>query len=236
MQSTTGEDFIRVFGGVLSAERCRTTVEQFERSGLAGPGETGGGVRPEVKRSFDLRISGRSEWAECERTLGLAVLACLLAYARELPFVVLAPFALELPDDARSDTRTVIGPEALRELDDERLTAVLAQLLMPGATNLQKYRANEGGYPRWHSEIYPHATDASTLRRVLLWTIYLNEEFSGGETEFLHQQRKIIPRTGAVLLAPGGFTHTHRGNRPEGGDKYIATGWIEFRSVARVYR
>lgn len=38
-----------------------------------------------------------------------------------------------------------------------------------------------------------------------------------------------MPQAGALLIAPAGFTHTHRGNRPIGGDKYIATSWILFR-------
>ena len=40
---------------------------------------------------------------------------------------------------------------------------------------------------------------------------------------------KIAPSTGALLLAPTAFTHTHRGNRPVGGDKFIATGWVLFQ-------
>jgi hypothetical protein len=68
-----------------------------------------------------------------------------------------------------------------------------------------------------------------------LWTLYLNEGFADGETEFLYQARKICPRTGWMLMAPAGFTHTHRGDRPLGGDKFIATGWILFQQAARMY-
>ena len=57
-----------------------------------------------------------------------------------------------------------------------------------------------------------------------------------GETEFLHQQRKIAPKTGTLLIAPTAFTHTHRGNMPKGGDKYIATSWILFQRGEALYR
>ena len=70
---------------------------------------------------------------------------------------------------------------------------------------------------------------AESLHRSLLWSIYLNEGFAEGETEFYHQQRKITPRTGTLLIAPAAFTHTHRGNMPKGGDKYIATSWVLFQ-------
>ena len=70
---------------------------------------------------------------------------------------------------------------------------------------------------------------------MLLWTIYLNEGFAEGETEFLYQQRSIVPRTGSLLIAPAGFTHTHRGNRPKGGNKYIATSWVLFERADKLY-
>ena len=54
--------------------------------------------------------------------------------------------------------------------------------------------AGEGGYPYWHCELYPRDPGAETLHRHLLWTLYLNDGFRDGETEFLYQQRRIAPR------------------------------------------
>ena len=99
-------------------------------------------------------------------------------------------------------------------MDDAELAPLVQTVLRPGAINLQHYTAGRGGYPYWHCELYPRDPRAETLHRHLLWTIYLNDDFSEGETEFLYQQRKIAPRTGALLIAPAAFTHTHRGNRP----------------------
>ena len=101
--------------------------------------------------------------------------------------------------------------------------------------DLQRYTADRGGYPYWHCELYPRDEQCETLHRHLLWTIYLNDGFAGGETEFLFQQRKVVPRTGDLLIAPTAFTHTHRGNRPGGGDKYIATSWILFQRAESLY-
>ena len=85
------------------------------------------------------------------------------------------------------------------------------------------------------SLISPRVGSDDNLHRVLLWTIYLNDDFAAGETEFLFQQRRITPRTGSLLLAPAGFTHTHRGNRPSGGNKYIATSWVLFQRAEQLY-
>jgi len=36
------------------------------------------------------------------------------------------------------------------------------------------------------------------------------------------------PKKGDCIIFPTAYTHTHRGNPPIGGDKYIITGWVEF--------
>jgi hypothetical protein len=44
-----------------------------------------------------------------------------------------------------------------------------------------------------------------------------------------------VPRTGSLLIAPTAFTHTHRGNRPQRGDKFIATSWILFQRAQALF-
>jgi hypothetical protein len=112
---------------------------------------------------------------------------------------------------------------------------VLRYAFRPGAINLQRYRAGSGGYPYWHCELFPRSPNAEQLHRHVLWTIYLNDGFSAGETEFLYQQRKIVPKAGSLLIAPTAFTHTHRGNTPLGRDKYIATSWVLFQRAETLF-
>jgi len=38
---------------------------------------------------------------------------------------------------------------------------------------------------------------------------------------------RVKPKKGRLILFPAGFTHTHRGNPPLDGEKYIITGWVE---------
>lgn len=79
-----------------------------------------------------------------------------------------------------------------------------------------------GGFHKWHYEANPlEYTD-----RVLVTQLYLNDNFDGGETEFLYLHKRIKPEKGSVIIYPAGFTHTHRGNPPLTGEKYIITGWI----------
>ena len=81
-----------------------------------------------------------------------------------------------------------------------------------------------GGYHTWHYE-----TDRrDTSNRVLAWMVYLNDVEEGGETEFLYQHMRVKPTQGTFVIWPAGFTHTHRGNPPLSGDKYIMTGWLQY--------
>jgi hypothetical protein len=103
---------------------------------------------------------------------------------------------------------------------------------------MQKYLENKGGYFHWHSEHYPHPTDPhqDSLHRTLLWMVYLNDVEEGGETEFYFQNIKSKPKQGTLVLAPADFTHTHRGNKPVSGDKYIFTSWVLFQRAADMYQ
>ena len=78
-----------------------------------------------------------------------------------------------------------------------------------------------GGFHAWHYE--NGALEVS--RRQFVVQVYLNDDFDGGETEFLYQQRREEAVAGDVLIFPASFTHTHRGNPRLGGTKYIATSW-----------
>lgn len=226
-------DFIRVIDNAVDATTCANMVQRMRREPGLAPGRVGGGVFPELKHSRDLRISGNAAWREQEQRVQQAVFQGLLAYLRDYPQALISPLMLQQPD-AQGQLRR-LHAEDLSSMDDARLADLARTCLRPGAVNLQWYRAGEGGYPYWHCELYPRDASAETLHRHLLWTLYLNEDFDEGETEFLFQKNKVKPRTGSLLIAPTAFTHTHRGNRPLGGDKFIATSWILFQSADKLY-
>ena len=115
------------------------------------------------------------------------------------------------------------------------LDALVQAMYRCGPINLQKYLRASGGYHHWHSEIYPQNASCETLHRVLLFQFYLNDVAEGGETEFLYQGRKVEARQGRLIIAPAGFTHTHKGHVPHSGDKYVATSWILYRRAEELF-
>ena len=226
-------DFIEVTDDAIDRDACAAIVARMRGSTALQAGRVGGGVYPELKHSRDLRISGDPAWLDIEQRLQQAVFAGLLGYLRKFPQALISPLMLQQPD-ARGELRRLQAAD-FAGMDDATLANLARTCLRPGAINLQWYAAGEGGYPYWHCELFPRAASAETLHRHLLGTLYLNQEFDEGETEFLVQQRKVAPRTGSLLIAPTAFTHTHRGNRPQNGDKFIATSWILFQSADKLY-
>ena len=88
---------------------------------------------------------------------------------------------------------------------------------------IQKNDVSEG-YHIWHCE----HTGIKSSNRLMLAILYLNDVESGGETEFLYQSKRIPSKQGTALLCPSSYTHTHRGNPPLKGSKYVMNTWIEF--------
>lgn len=80
-----------------------------------------------------------------------------------------------------------------------------------------------GGYHIWHVE----ASDTiEMLKRVIVFSIYLNDLEEGGETEFLYQSVRVKPVKGRIVIWPAMFPFVHRGNPPLSGEKYILTSWL----------
>ena len=230
----TAADFIEIYPEALSKEACALLIKHFEDSRAAVPGRVGGGVMPELKNSRDIQITGKPEWRETENALNAAMFKGLMQYLRKYPHTLIAPLMLQVPDEKPGEMRR-LGADDFTIMPDTQLGDIARAMLRPGAINLQRYTANEGGYPYWHCELYPKDALCDTLHRTVLWTIYLNDSFEEGETEFLYQHKKIRPKTGSLLIAPTAFTHTHRGNKPINGDKYIATSWVLFQRAEVLY-
>jgi hypothetical protein len=90
-----------------------------------------------------------------------------------------------------------------------------------------------GGFHTWHCETGWNRQTLglvdriSSNNRAFTWAIYLNDIDDGGETEFINQHLKLKSVRGNVCIFPAWFTHTHRGNPPYSGNKYIITGWFD---------
>jgi len=79
------------------------------------------------------------------------------------------------------------------------------------------------GFHGWHYE----NTKRLVADRRLVFQLYLNDVEEGGETEFLYYPKRIKAEQGKLIIWPATFTHTHRGNTPLSGEKFIITSWVE---------
>ena len=90
---------------------------------------------------------------------------------------------------------------------------------------IQKTSFTEG-FHHFHCE---HGSiEPEELKRILAYSLYLNDIEEGGETEFLFQKKRIPPKENTLAIFPAFFTHLHRGNPPLSNEKYILTGWISY--------
>lgn len=89
---------------------------------------------------------------------------------------------------------------------------------------IQMYPRQEG-YFRWHAD----STGKGAQSRVAAMVLYLNDVDAGGETEFFHQQVKIPPRAGNLLLFPAGWNYMHCGQVPLSSDKYVISSFVKIR-------
>jgi len=85
---------------------------------------------------------------------------------------------------------------------------------------IQRTKAG-AGYHVFHHE----RTVAQSCEREIAALVYLNDEFEGGETEFLFCKKRVKPKKGSVVLFPAGFTHTHRGLMVLEGEKFAVATW-----------
>lgn len=103
---------------------------------------------------------------------------------------------------------------ALKDYDQHTIFSYKVQKTQPA-----------GGYHIWH----PEDGSIQSSRRIGVYILYLNDVEEGGETEFLYLSKRISPKKGRLIIFPPNYPWTHRGNPPLSGNKYIMTGWIEFK-------
>tara|TARA_Y100001970_G_scaffold55907_1_gene70832 strand:- start:6396 stop:7601 length:1206 start_codon:yes stop_codon:yes gene_type:complete len=94
-----------------------------------------------------------------------------------------------------------------------------------GAFNIQKYEKG-GHFMGVHSE----RMGVFNMDRVFAWMTYLNDVEEGGSTFFPHFDVRIKPEKGRTLIWPSEWTHAHCGEIVESNEKYIITGWFEFKT------
>lgn len=218
-------DFIHSRDNALPPELCDELIRRFEEYPDKHPGPTGSGVDRTRKLSMDITIDQIDSFRECGQRLANETVGHFAEYFLKYPF-----FGSVNPVLRHSETgaTTTITIENAASVDHSLMRLIVSNYFRLGPLNILRYRAGEGGYRHWHAEIFPDA-QCESLHRLLFFIYYLNDVEAGGETEFLFQDVRIQPRKGKLIIAPAGFTHTHRGNIPQSGDKYIVSSWLLYK-------
>ena len=110
-------------------------------------------------------------------------------------------------------------------LDQWPFLQKFARDIQIGSFNLQKYGQGQH-FQGEHCE----RSSLDTLHRLFAFMTYLNdvEDGQGGVTEFTHYNCNVRPRKGLTMIWPVDWTHAHKGQPIQWGEKYIITGWMNF--------
>jgi predicted 2-oxoglutarate/Fe(II)-dependent dioxygenase YbiX len=74
-----------------------------------------------------------------------------------------------------------------------------------------------------------HYDAHSTNKRSISVLIYLNDDYEGGELEFVHFDLKIKPKAGTVILFPPNYPYRHIAHPVTSGTKYAVVTWYQER-------
>lgn len=234
MKQAIESNFIRIIDDGLPDHVCDKIVNIFDDSPNTQQGRIGGGVDTEKKHSYDLSIQRHKEFEPVLKEVFKASTYHIIEYLKDFHFALIGPIALTY-QDIQSGKNISISNDNFEEVGLPNIENLVKHIYQLGEISAQKYEKGIGGYPYWHSEIYPKKNDIGPLHRSLLFMFYLNDVVEGGETDFYYQKKSIKPKKGRMVIAPAGFTHTHRGNMPISSNKYILTSWVLFNSADKLY-
>jgi Rps23 Pro-64 3,4-dihydroxylase Tpa1-like proline 4-hydroxylase len=71
-----------------------------------------------------------------------------------------------------------------------------------------------------------HYDGGSTSKRIISPILYLNDDYIGGEIEFINFGIKIKPKSGSLLVFPSNYAYRHVAHPVTSGTKYAIVTWI----------
>lgn len=87
--------------------------------------------------------------------------------------------------------------------------------------NVLKYSQNQ--------EYKSHYDGTTSNGRIISAICYLNDDYEGGEIEFVNFKVKIKPEPGMLILFPSNYTYRHIAHPVQSGTKYALVTWIQDR-------
>ena len=227
-------DFIEIYPDTLSSDFCQKFITSFDSSPYKNKGRTGGGVDTNKKLSEDIYLNQHIEFKDQLTQITQACTSKVVDYMRKYFFSLIGSISLVV-EDPITKKPVQLTEENFNEVGKPNILNLIKYLFRLAPINAQKYQKNEGNYKYWHSEIFPQQGHNDALHRTLLILLYLNDVEEGGETDFYYQNKSIKPKAGSMIIAPCGFTHTHRGNIPISSNKYVLTSWVLYNPAERIY-
>ncbi|MDG1750118.1 MAG: 2OG-Fe(II) oxygenase [Thalassotalea sp.] len=227
-------DFIEIYPDTLSPDFCQKFIASFDNSPYKNKGRTGGGVDTEKKLSEDIYLNQHIEFKDQLNQITQACTSKVVDYMGKYFFSLIGSISLVMEDPVTKKP-VQLTEDNFNEVGKPNILNLIKYLFRLAPINAQKYQKNEGNYKYWHSEIFPQQGHNDALHRTLLILLYLNDVEEGGETDFYYQNRSIKPKAGSMIIAPCGFTHTHRGNIPVSSNKYVLTSWVLYNPAERIY-
>lgn len=221
MGNITYKDCMAVFHDLIPRDVCAKAYAAFDKysqSDICFPGVSGGDkVQLDTKKSMDiwlgLDLSRFPELAAARSAIMPYIHKALGDYLVKYPGLFWNYFGSK-------------GHGSLIDTPPEFYLDNYSKVFTVQPCQLQKYDANDGGYPAWHCEYSAHN---GCEKRILTYMFYLNDVYEGGETQFLNQEIAVTPRAGTLCIFPAWSTHYHKGNKPISNDKMIGTSWIVLR-------
>jgi predicted 2-oxoglutarate/Fe(II)-dependent dioxygenase YbiX len=75
-------------------------------------------------------------------------------------------------------------------------------------------------------EFHAHYDGGTNTKRVVSPILYLNDDYEGGEIEFVNQGITIKPEAGMFLIFPANFAFSHIAHPVKTGTKYAIVTWL----------
>ena len=120
------------------------------------------------------------------------------------------------------DPMTNIHQEILDVISDsiDQYSKKYVACRITNGESLRIGRYSKDGFYGLHS-------DSRGAERVLSGVLFLNDDYEGGELNFLHQDITIKPKAGSLVLFPSNYLFVHQSHPITDGKKYIVVSWFK---------
>jgi Rps23 Pro-64 3,4-dihydroxylase Tpa1-like proline 4-hydroxylase len=196
--SQANNPFIWIKDNVLTEEFCKKIIQKFESDEKKSSGVANKGLHLDVKQSTDLYISQYNDWKTEDNVFLESLNENYMLYQNYLDEIF-----------------------SYMKMGNVDVFCNFSDIIDFG---YQIQRTEKGQFYTWHHD----GAYCEEYFRSLTYIWYLNDDFTGGETEF-YDGTIIKPSTGKLMFFPATWTYLHQGRKVISGTKYICTGWMAFR-------